>query len=66
MAPTEDNESTAVLDAEAPAAEAPAKPKRAPRKKKEAVAEEAQRLAEATPPGAASSGAQDRPTAAPQ
>jgi hypothetical protein len=32
----------------------------------EAVAEEAQRLAEATPPGAASSGAQDRPTAAPQ
>ena len=33
MAHTEDNETTAVLEAEAPA-EAPAKPKRAPRKKK--------------------------------
>jgi transcription termination factor Rho len=40
MAHTEDHESTAVLDAEAPA-DAPAKPKRAPRKKKEAVADEA-------------------------
>ncbi len=36
MAHTEDNEATAVLEAEAPV-EAPAKPKRAPRKKKEAA-----------------------------
>ena len=39
MAHTEDNESTAVLEVEAPS-EAPAKPKRAPRKKKEAPAVE--------------------------
>jgi transcription termination factor Rho len=39
MAHTEDHE-TAVIDAEAPAAEKAEKPKRAPRKKKEAVADE--------------------------
>jgi len=47
MAHTEDNDTTAVLEAEAPS-EAPAKPKRAPRKKKEAVADEAP-AAEAAP-----------------
>jgi transcription termination factor Rho len=40
MAHTEDNDTTAVLEAEAPS-EAPAKPKRAPRKKKEAPAADA-------------------------
>jgi transcription termination factor Rho len=50
MAHNEDNETTAVLDAEAPV-EAPAKPKRAPRKKKEAVVAESA-AAEDFAPGA--------------
>ncbi len=52
MAHNESNETTAVLDAEAPAEPAP-KPKRAPRKKKEAVAEAAP-VANAQPEASAS------------
>ena len=61
-----DNESTAVLEAEAPA-EATAKPKRAPRKKKEAVAEEAPVEAPAAPSpeaeAAAAPAAEEQPAA---
>ncbi len=69
---TEDNETTAVLEAEAPA-EAPAKPKRAPRKKKEAVVEETAApeaailpVEEAAEPSPASSPAVEKVPAAPE
>ena len=52
MAHDEDNETTAVLEADA-SAEAPAKPKRAPRKKKEAAAPAAE---EAPAPAACRTG----------